>query len=400
MGPAISGITRLEIDASLCSDSAEVLAVLLSQLAPVCPALQQLNVKGDIGRGLLSALGEACSKLSCLEVVEGMADDALQQLHLVLPALTQVKIPNPALDEGSSLSTKSFCLALLSCTSLTSLDVSTSKLSASMWQALPTGLRELCCSLDDETPAGLRVLESLEHFQCLCNPAGNYTCLGSLVSVLRIAPHLKHLRVSGHAGNVDDGSSLVSEVCTACVMSSIQDLVYLNDHVFSGLSVTSTLCVGQVDFPGLNLSLFASLVRVDNEVAAEGLEQYLAALPPLPAFTGLALACWDIRENVCTLARCIAAVFPNLKALHLSLPGSVGSRDMQHLGCFTALEHLSLEQADVSLTCLAVLCTHMPSLQSLCLKECNGFSTADGEDLQVLLSDWSSAAKVVVVPEE
>lgn len=377
----------------------EGLVAVLSQLGPACPALRHVTVTGSVGRPFLAALGASCSKLACLEVMDGRWGDELRQLHLILPALTHCKLAaEPHTVRWAPIPRSgACCLSLLSCTSLTSLDVGTSSLTLEMWQALPPGLRELRCALDTDPPDDLTVLRSLQHLECYCHPDGNYVGLCRLAAVVHSAPHLRSLHIAGRGGEAD-GSSLVSELLVEFAPSSISDMVYLNERIANGLVATSTLCAGGV-FQGVTLHIVQRSYRYmeEEEDGTVDVVAYFRMLPTLPAFTGLVLTSDQATENFPAVAQGITSAFPNLRALALHLRACVNNKDLTRLGAFTALEHLSLEKADVNPSSLAMLCTRLGSLRMLRLKGCQDVGEDDGVALQSLLLEWGSKASVVVL---
>lgn len=105
MGLAIRGVTRLEVDVQSAGGSTvDEVAVLLSPLVLACPALKQLRLTGDVGNGVLGALGKHCSTLWCLEVMEGVSFDTLEDVHLVMPGSTNCELDELPRDmDGLSL---------------------------------------------------------------------------------------------------------------------------------------------------------------------------------------------------------------------------------------------------------------------------------------------------------
>lgn len=395
MGAAIRSITQLEIDTeSMGSDTVERVAGMLSLLPPAIPALQHLQLAGNIGRGLLVAFGAACSNIFRLTVADGVSCEPLAQLHLLIPGLTHCKVQAPPTTGDWLPQIASCCLPLLSCTSLTSVDVGHCTLPLEVWHALPPGLSKLHCAVAPEPLAGLRLMESLHHFSCHCTFTGNLVEMCSLVAVLRVTPALVSLSVDGW-GSESERSSFLSEVYLTCAAASVPDLVFFNARVTSGLVVTSTWCAGGAS-QGVNLSLS---LWADNAEYGD-ITEFLAILPPLTAITGLILCSNLLRHSMTLVSRGIAAVFPNITALVLELPESISTKDLTHLGSFTALQHLSLRDAEVTPASLAMLCSRLLALRELRLEGCGEFSDADGDSLQHLLHDWGSHTNVMIVSRE
>lgn len=394
MSAAIRNITTLKIDTEgMNSNTAMGVATLVSLLAPAVPALQQLQVSSHVGRGLLAAFGSSCPNLSRLVVIDGGAFEALTQLHLVIPGLTHCQVEPPQVAGDWLPPVAPCCLVLLSCTSLTRLDVGPATLSLDMWNSLPSGLRELHCALTPEPLVGLSIL-SLQTFRCSCTFSGNCIEMASLVAVLRVSPELQSLHVVGW-GLDSERSNFISEVYFTCSASSISDLVYLNGRVSSGLAVTSTRCAGG-EFLGLNLSV--SLWSDNDQYAT--FTEFLVMLPPLPAITGLIL-CSDVAEHsISAISRAIASVFPSITALVLELPQSISTQDLARLGSFTSLQHLSLQDAEVTEGSLAMLCSRLVALKVLRLERCGEFAEEDGELLQSLLHDFSLKIEVMIVSRD
>lgn len=391
MAASVSSITTLGIDIlGVSNSSAGEVSLLLSLLAPACPALQHLQLTGDVGRGLLAALGACSSKLTSLEVMHGVSSEALQQLHLLLPSLTHCRVEGTPTSWRNS-HTRPCCLSLLSCISLTSLDVGSCSLTLEMWHALPESLRELGCSLPKEPLVGLRLLKSLHLFRYCCNFTGNLVHVNCLVPVLREAPNLECLVMSNGKDN-NHGSNLVFQFYSPCASSSIPDLVYLHDRILSGLAVTSTLHGVQRKHSGVTLEFW---MYEGNMGEYPSMAEYLAALPHFPAFKGVNLDGGMQGLSMESLMQGVKAVFPNLEVLGLAK--AIRNRDLTHLNLFTALQYLTLGGAQVSLVALSILCTQMPQIKVLCLNWCEGLSSTNGRELQSTLHDLDHAVEVLVV---
>lgn len=378
MGHAIRSITRLAITTSNIERSSTAdMTVVLSQLAVACPALQCLQVEGDIGRELLAAFGAACPNLSCLNVMYEIPCDTVQQLHMILPNLSEISVAHES-DYGVTLEgAHPFFLVLLTCASLTTFDAGARFLTLEMWHALPFGLKELSCALEFEPLSGLRVLSNLKCFDCYCHSISNHVDMLSLVAVLRAAPGLQSLHCIGYSK--EGCHKMMSCVTMKPLISLIPDLMYLHHRAVAGLYVKSVIDSGEV-LQGLNLCLLGSKSTNPTYTAAI----FMASLPPLPACTGLRLSQMEdtsISGHIPTMASLIAAKFPNLGMLTITDSDAVSLRDLSFLQACRALQHLAIERAPISLTQLVRACAYLVSLESIQLHNC-GFSVADGVELE------------------
>ncbi|MEW5317915.1 MAG: hypothetical protein WDW38_009177 [Sanguina aurantia] len=406
MRPAIQHITRLELDSGAMYSSSDCLGQLLSLLAPACPALQQLTVTGDLGRRMLVAFGKNCSKLSSLEVTD-VSCSTLHQLHLIMPSLTHCRVPALPGTRPCDNTPPKCCLSLLSCTTLTHVDIGAGALTAKLWRALPLGLRELRCHLARKPPAGLKALPRLQTLHLECDRLGRVDVC-DVVAVLRISPQL---------GKVQLWPGVIHEPCNwsysistphLCLPSPpshpgtrIPDLIHLNERVLAGLAVSSSSCRGDILFEGVVVSLLDDELG-DDERGTDGL---VASLPPLTAFTCLILEEFRERGELSTVTKGLAAAFPNLEtlvidqSLQLSEAGGVvymENSDLRGFAGLKLLQQLSLRCVHVEPMQLAMLCSRSASLASLWLRECTGFDDdGDAAALQELLRDWGSDVVVV-----
>lgn len=403
MSHAIRSITHLEIHVQPTNESSsEEVAVVLSQLATACPALQHLRVTGELGRAFLATLGASCSKFRCLEVMLGVSCVDMHDLHLILPGLTECRLEAFHLpgDDDDWFPTRDCCLTLLTCTTLTRLDIGTSQPTRAMWQAFPASLKELCCCATYGV-TGVGRMNCVTHFSCMCDPLANFVELSCLVEVLRLMPNLKVL-VLAWKGDENDGPS-ISKVFSRCAACIIPDLKYLHNLVCSGLQVSSQMCstlgVG-VYFEGICLSLCVDSDDDDGD-EIEDMVEFISLLPPCPEILGLDIVMETCQPSILSLTQSIAAVFPNLQALRLQLPGGwISSRDLQYLGVFTSLQHLFLDPAHVSPAMMAMLCVRLSQLKSIQVCLCPEFTDPDCEELDMLLKDWGSNVKVCVVDDD
>lgn len=146
------------------------------------------------------------------------------------------------------------CLGLLSCSSLTHVNLGSRCLTPQMWRALPSGLRELQCSLEC-TPPTSTTFPDLQHVKCQCSLSNCDLELAKLVLFPRLAPELTTLLLLlNDRGVYEDLSRVEIAFCTAahlaiaipCSPGSIQDLLYLHERVMAGLAITSAFRGGVV----------------------------------------------------------------------------------------------------------------------------------------------------------
>lgn len=210
---ALCGITHLTITLppSHSCDAKETPATkaadaTLLPLAAACPLLQRLTISGKIGPSILAGFGSSCPKLSCLEVVfTNLPPSTLKLLPTLLPHLTSlVCLPPPPPPPPSKKTTKgskepkvdpdgAICTALKACPHLLSFDTGAYAMNSTIWNALPTGLISLACTLpssdapDKKWPAhaNLRRLEL----------NGGCRDIASLVMLLAAAPQLTSLHL-------------------------------------------------------------------------------------------------------------------------------------------------------------------------------------------------------------
>lgn len=403
MGAAFRSITQLGINTqSTYSSSNSDMSIMLLQLAAACPAMQRLQVWGDIGRDPLAAFGAACPNLSCLHLSHELSSQTLQQLHLILPSLTQVRVqPPPSYRQYAFGQPPAglYFLSLLTCASLTDIDVGHCSLTPEMWHALPTGLRALHCAFGREVICFSKTLDNLKYFGCYCQIDRNHVEGTCLVAVLHAAPGLLSLTLLGGGGrmNIKNPRTHMSTVVMGCWPSDLPDLMYLHDRVAAGLNVTSTLNNGE-DFCGLYLTLWheAPPGFGPNRVPA----QFMASLPQLPAVSGLVL---DVVEGIegalqdlstLTISSIIAR-FPNLTHLTISHGDGTGLNKLVNLAACKGLQYLCLENVLVTPMQLAMLCSHLVYLKSVELNACK-FSEDDGTALERLQKAWGFDTRFIV----
>lgn len=318
---------------------------------------------------MLAAFGGWCSKLSCLELTDltDRSSEALHQLHVILPQLTHCSLPSlPVTSEATDSYAQPCCMSLLSCTSLTHLDLGTGTLPPHMWSALPSGLRRLKCALDYAPPADVNTPNNLQHLEICCD---EYDCvdLRSILAALWVVPQLKTLTLCG-TGEPSKGR-LMPRIYVPCIIedepdgSQAQALLYLHELVAAGLHVTSSLN-GKEAFEGVTLSIGDGLDCDEDE----GVGDFLACLPPFPAFHGLVLDDTEDLESEGISLQGIAATFPNLTSFTMST-GAIQIGDLEQLGGLKALQNLALatEEALPAPGYMDALCSHLPCLKMLCL---------------------------------
>lgn len=399
MGAAIKTVTHLEVlvppsmDRSLHVDR---FSELLSRLAPACPALQQLQVQGNIKRSVLAAFGAACTQLFFLKVMDRVPLDTFLDLHTALPHLSHCQLASSLQSlKRRPRSAKLGAMELLSCRLLTYIDVGPLGMSLAAWQALPSGLRSLHCLIDEEMPATfgpLICLGSLTHEWR--SDDNSHLSLRNLVAILDVSPALQSLTLLCHGTRHKCRHKFW--ISGRCVPSTNRDLVYLHKRVVSGLTIT--LLHGKTaPYQGLFVSLVASkhITPDENEAQDCSLEDFLALLPHLPRLTGLRLEN-DSFTSVVSLTKYFATRCPTLTSLALDLKYSVRPASLVHLGCCNSLECLTLQSAKVCPASLALMCTRLVSLKALYLVGCAGFNAVEGNLLQQQLHAWGFIVAVKV----
>lgn len=414
MENAIRSLTHLDIISpfSIRSDTAEPMAALLSLLAPMCPALQQLQVKGDVSRGLLVAFGESCRNLFSLKLVTGVSSDNLQ-LNLIMPRLTHCcyraahgddtpeSYPDGAYEyyRNSQDLVEPCCLALLSNTSLTHIDFGFITLRDEMWHALPPGLQSLRCALSDNMytpPADLVMMEKLQQLE-LCCSNGVKVDLGHLVQILSVAPAVRILHMTGWdpdiRGNMSHSGDPHTFIEVCITRDSISDLHFLHDRVLAGLAVTSATLEGEI-VAGVSLNLIST--RKFGAVE-EQFFSFMENLPPFPEVSGLQVRCIEnTRGEYPSITKLIASTFPSLTCLRIG-DRHIKDVDLVHLRVLAGLKFLSLPAAQLTTTALGFLCSRLDSLGVLHLtQDTKGFFVEDGKALQRTLQEWGSHVEVLV----
>lgn len=287
-----------------------------------------------------------------------------------------------------------YCLAVVSCTTLISLDVGFCSLSSEMWHSLPPGLKELRCSLVQEPIANLRCHEGLTLFGCYCQLCGTHAEGPSLAAVLRAAPGLRSLILIGRSW--EDVTSRVPTVAFDCSPFALPALIYLHDRVSAGLVMAATV-ENVVIFEGVYLTFWHKTPPGENREAA----RFLASLPPLPAVEGLVLDVIEAYQfyaenHLDTLVTSFIAVkFPSLTHLTISHGDSI---NITHLVDFLAckdLSHLCIRFGQVTRVQLATLCSHLRHLKVVELVACE-FSENEGECFERQLAVCNIHIRVIV----
>lgn len=415
---------------------------MLAILATACPALQQLQVSGQMTREVLAAFGSSCKRLSSLRIMSGLSTDTIEKLHLIMPQLTHchLSIPDDWLSQPNRHSFRPVgpcCKSLSSCTTLTHLDIAIGActLSCSDWSALPPALIELKCALqtfsfDGEQPAAVACLQPLSKLQnlvCHCTRSGKRSP-AILVAALRLAPSLQNLILSNVWKRAQQGDGELTWIPMSCQLSTIPDLVSLHSRISAGLKVTYTPN-GVHGFQGINISLFddnyydTAIQNIENVFSGSEEEEeeqesdvitidkyvkiskFLAHLPPLPSFTHLTLSVLCLQEPFSWTAAKIPQAFPELTSLVLKFFISNQIESLAALGACTGLQHLTLEFSVLAPALMAPLCQHLTSLKELRLHECRHaplqliqtyLCDADRASLQHKLQQQGSEVKVFV----
>lgn len=394
LGPAVRGITFLAIDTTgIEGSNEEDMTVLVSQLATACPALQTLQFAGNVSRSLLAAFGTACPAICSVNLISSLPHSTLQQLHLILPNLTNICIRG-ALSQGILPTLPApCCLSLFTCTTLALFNIGSCFLAPETWYVLPCQLKQLGCALETEPLVGLQVLSNLKRFDCFCQPFQNRVEGLSLLAVLRAAPLLEFLHLQGEGR--ENFHAIMSSVVLQCSPSMIPDLMYLHQRVSNGLRIGSVL-TSEEYLSGLNLNLCDPSPRMSGRKVLK----FMASMQPLPKFTGLTLdvvECISIAgdDHTQTITSMIPEKFPNLICLSICLCDDASLDSLVHLAACKCLEFLCIENGRVTLAQLARLCAHLPSLKIIQLHttQC---SVNDGIELETLQVAWGVNTKVRV----
>lgn len=424
LGPAIRSITHLEIDSSAVNTTCVAgVAALLYPLAAACPGMKRLTVTGNIGRAFLAAVGTSCLNLSCLVLVQTVPltipssgrlryapvrcaqGDTLRDLHQILPFLTHVRLPVAADHRTSPDYTAARVLeALQSCLSLTCLDLGLCRLPSGTLQAFPPGLRVLRCFLGSILAVNLKGLENLWHLTLYSYSNGKIDMLDA-VAVLRVAPHLRTLTLSGKGSQPLVGGALPEMPHMILWFSHFlaielrTGLVYFQRRVSAGLAVNSTVN-GDLHHDGVML-----LMQSDPSVTSGNvINDFLAYLSPLPAFISLTLR-HPKSSNFPEAIDSIAEAFPNLTSLAVDFNSceQISLKEQSDLGlaCLdtcTSLRHLnlSLKVLQVSTQLQAHLCNGLSSLE-ICFKESDTpLSAKDSQEWMDSLSSGQRNFRVVL----
>lgn len=397
MGPAIKNVTHLDVHSEpMHSSAVQAAATLLSLLAPACPALQQLTVRGDVGRGLLAALGASCPRLSSLEIGDA-SNSNLQQLHVVMPHLTHCKI------NQFKIFPERWCLSVLSCASLTHLVLCGSRLSAEVWRAFPSGMTSLECCLQDSPLTGLTALPSLLHLTLNCSPQFNTAQLQSIIPVLHSLPNLQQLHLR-------TGATDAAYIGLECAAARLPDVMHLHTRATAGLTMTMAGKGGEVCL-GLYLCLGEDGL-LDQEGGEDlcSVADFVASLPPCPAIAGVCIS--DISYDSVRSTTHLGSRFPRLSRLDISCAAVLDQEDLVLLAACSSLQRLSLRRTEFTVVDLAMLCSRLPLLKVLQLQECEGFHPTDDDQggdenpsddekktvaLQDILRAWKCPVKVVAL---
>lgn len=189
----------------------------------------------------------------------------------------------------------------------------------------------------------------------------------------------------------------MAQLSVPCSSTCVSDLVYVHEHLTAGLLLTSAV-IGEELSQGISLCLTEE--ESDNPFAEQeyDIPEFMATLPPLLHFVGLALWCEYDHSILSAIAQEIPAAFPNATSLALNLASNIKPETLMGLSTLTAMHHLSIEDADVTTESLFMLCQQMPELKTLRVAECYEFDVRNGEDLQNLLLEQGLPIKITVHP--
>lgn len=439
MAAEISSIDKLTIISPMSASGTEMSEAMtdcLSLLASACPAIQQLQLRGDKCRILLSKFGASCPNLSCLKMIMQAASDTLEELQVVLPHLAHFcswTAQQDDLNEADKVccfdqvaailaSPEPSSLAPLPCACLTHVDIGMLALTPAIWHALPLCLQQLRCSGSingSMPPAGLQMLASLRRLELYC-PANQEIGLDVLASILRLAPGLNTLTLLTSEtaqprmtqDQVDESLKYLSmerlkeidaqtkmeaatnfkhaSINVPCTRDSISHINVLHNRLLAGLTVTCN-SLQEENFAGMSLTL----ENCDNRGQAEFdyVLWLLNNLSSMPAFKGLEVAYQPSYQHKDPLvAAKIAATFPSLIFLRLNF-NLINDEDLVHLNTCTSLQLLWLSNVKASVSGLSLLCIRLISLKVLVLSTYSG----DGykNTLQNELQAWGSQVKVI-----
>lgn len=380
MTQAISHVTHLDLDMFLMGAyrhsshglSTDSLSVLLSSLAPSCTTLQHLCVVGFLGRSLLGAFGTYCSKLASLEVTSQYRH-TLQQLHMILPGLTHCTF-KPC---NSKQFYQESLYEVLSCVSLTSINMGTIQISKKIWQALPDGLVHLTCSAPEDLLMSLKDLSCLLHFIMHCESCNNGVFLTSLMAMLQAASALQTLKMLG----TEHTTEQVITLCGSCTSAGISDIAHLNTLIQAGLDV---------DF----LSIHDGKQVCTHDVMLDicGFHPKLFDLNPIPAVTCLSLQ--DSYEFPKHAFQGISTVFPNLEYLCLKQLDPFSNCHLLPLVKCSKLRCLKLADMDMSPIGVTMLCSYLPLLEGLIIEDCTDLDQAGVAHLQDVVDAWGVGAQI------
>lgn len=367
MGPAVRGITRLDIDSQTVKrSSVAALATLLSLLAPMCPALKVLLVSGDVGPALLMAFGTACPSLYRLEVTSGVvASSILQELHVMMPSLTHCRIPDPPLVAmtGWRPCFPQPCVAsILTSTSLTHMYLGACELEPKHWNALHVGLQALECTYKTQQSTALKPMTDLRRLALHCNTSQRHSHVraSDLVMILGAAQQLQALDLCAKIMVRAPTDWLLTYISLDFLSHSIEDLIILHNRILAGLAVTSNLGE-EKETKGLNI-----LLQEDLEE-----DEFHESMPSFPAFTGLSTRL--VGNSVCTTLHKLTNMFPNLTSLVLGKSNDTfesNSTDLLQLAACPFLQRLNLGYTRGAKNMLATVRSHLPSLKELKLSVC------------------------------
>lgn len=327
--------------------------MLLSRLGSACPALQQLQLNGTVDRELVAMFGVSCSRLSHLVIRNATHVDTFRQLHLLLPCLSHCKM---MYDAEQNMLESGFCLAVLTCKTLTGLNIGRRNLCFEGVEMLPPALNELECAFADNPPTALLPhLRALRKLVLHIENVTNSIKLPTLAGVLHAAPGLRSLHMSGRNAidYYDDRLGVVLE----CTHASVADLLLFSNRIEAGLVVTA--------------EDRQSKKPISLELQLNNLQPgFLNFLPPLPAFTSVVLNGTPMLSYF-EMIQGVDTAFPNLDCLEVSRVYKLDDLQLTHLASCSALRSLTLDSVDVSPIGLTMFCSRLPSLRLLTIKNCS-----------------------------
>lgn len=367
------------------AELAVLLRTVFGLLASSVPHLQQLSLSGCCRDAALDAFGSHCPQLHTLRVeAVSVPAEALQELHVHLPGLTQfrltpfslTKVINAALQPILEAYIAATFAALNPCTSLTTLEMDLGEdvqiqCKETAWRLLPPSIVELRCTCHLWGLSGAEAtFGGLQRLELLKAPCGH------LLEVLEHVPSLQTLTI--HRDDV-----LIIEGF---------DWHFHNVNSALGVhrSMRERLPTMQISCPALQLC------GTSHEI-----HQLLSILPPLLATHTVELHV-SAHDGDDAFLQEVARVLPNLLKLAAAcepIPGLLFG-----VGCFMplsqcrALREVNLDvPMSYSTQGLADLCSSIRSLTAMTCCACDGLDLGKLKQIQ---ETGGARYRLIIVQEE